>query len=99
MQTELARTVMADRVQQVSERAAMAAAMRARVQGEEDEALAETQVDDTPESQSEHIDPDLKRRNPYGRGRRKDKGQAESNRKAGGGGSAGSADHSFDVSV
>ena len=54
MQTELARTIMADRIQQVAERSAMAAALRNRQLGEDQEALAETQVDDTPESQSEH---------------------------------------------
>lgn len=98
MQTELARTLMADRIQQVSERSAIAAAMRARLQGEDEESVAETQVQDTAEPQSEHVDPELKRRNAYLRRKRKQQ-QDESNRNPGRPGPGGSADHSFDVSV
>lgn len=97
MQTELARATMADRIQQVTERAAMAAALRARQQGEENQALEETQVDDTPESQSEHIDPETKRRNPY-RGRRR-KGHQRQDAAGGTQGDAGLENHNFDVSV
>lgn len=101
MQTELARALIADRIQQGTERAAMAAALRARQKGEEQEAVGETQVDDTPESQSEHIDPEMKRRNSYmGRRRKGNQQQDESNRNSGEKTRpAGPEDHNFDVSV
>lgn len=98
MQTELARATMADRIQQVTDRASLAAAMRAKLDGEQHQALGETQVDDTPESQSEHVDPDLKRKNPYGRrgSRRRSRDGSDGRRDTG---RAGTTGHNFDVSV
>lgn len=101
MQTEMARATMADRVQQAVDRAAMAAAMRARVEGDGEQVLAETHVGQAPESQSQHIDPELKRRNPYVR-RRTRKAAANQDDPAGASSTARAgvpADHHFDVSV
>ncbi len=100
MQTELGRALLADRIQQTVDRAALAASMRARLEGEDDQVLSETQVDESPESQSEHVDPELKRRNPYVRRRhnRESEGNDEQRdrrivRPTGSDG------HNFDVSV
>ena len=101
MQTELGRATMADRVQQAVDRASLAAAMRARQEQAEDQVLAETHVEQTPESQSDHVDTEQKRRNPFvGRRRREPSPkQGGTIRGAETAPPAGPEGHHFDVSV
>lgn len=72
MQSELGRATMVERVLDATTRAAVAAAQREMMEKKEEDGLKETQVLETPEAQSEHVDEDGKRKNPYAgrRGRR-----------------------------
>ncbi len=74
MQTELGRSMMAERIQDAATRGALVAHLRDQVEEKKAQALRETQVDETPEAQSEHVDEDGRRKNPYvtRRSRRKD---------------------------
>jgi hypothetical protein len=71
LQTELARTHAADRIQDIAGRASLAAQQRADVAAEEKRLKIETQVNETPETETEHVDPEQKRRNPYAKRRKK----------------------------
>lgn len=100
MQTELGRAIMADRIQQANDRAALVSAMRARVEEDDERGVAETQVAETAETQSEHVDGEGKRKNPFV-GRRR-KGSASGKDSPGAKGLRGhgpSDEHHFDVSV
>ena len=104
MQTELGRTMMAERIQDAATRGALAAQQRAQVEEKKAQALRETQVDETPETQSEHVDEDGRRKNPFvkRRSRRKDqKGPSGPSARSTRTGRAASVDndHRFDVSI
>ena len=78
MQTELGRTIMADRIQDAMSRANLAALQRAQLDEEEDRIAKESEVHEAPETQSEHVDEELKRKTPYvGRRRRGRKGEED----------------------
>jgi hypothetical protein len=99
MQTELARTTLANRIQQVTERATHLAAIRAVAANDEEQILGETQVDESPDAQSEHVDPETKRRNPFVRTRHAKRDSGESHESKPRDRRADSGDHHFDVSV
>jgi len=73
MQTEIARVTMADRIQDATSRAALAAQQRAVTEEEGRQVQAETTVEETPENQSKHIDKDGRRKAPFARKRSKSK--------------------------
>lgn len=73
MQTEIARVTMADRIQDATSRAALAAQQRAVTEEERLQVQTETAVEETPETQSEHIDEDGRRKAPFVRKRSKGK--------------------------
>lgn len=70
MQTEITRISMAERMQDASTRASLAAQQRAAQDSEENDQLREVQVNETEESENPDVDADGKRKNPFG-GRRK----------------------------
>ena len=70
MQSELGRTTMAERIQEVAGRASLAAHARATSEADDDRQSAETQVAETRETESETVRGDGKRKNPFA-GRRK----------------------------
>ncbi len=103
MQTELGRSMMAERIQDAATRGALAAHQRDQLKEKQDQALRETQVSETPETQSEHVDQDGRRKNPFvkRRSRRKDRkgssgqsGKSASNPRA-----ADADDHQLDVTI
>ena len=74
LQTELARVTAAERIQQTADRASLAAQQRAATVVEETRVNAETQVQQTVETESEQVDQDGHRKNPFvGRRRRRAK--------------------------
>ncbi|MCC6694163.1 MAG: hypothetical protein IT365_00905 [Candidatus Hydrogenedentes bacterium] len=74
LQTELARVTAAERIQQSADRASLAAQQRAASTVEQTRVNAETQVQQTVEAESEQIDQDGRRKNPFvGRRRRRAK--------------------------
>lgn len=91
MQTEIARVTMADRIQDATSRAALAAQQRAVTEEEGLQLRAETSVEETPETQSEHVDEDGRRKAPFVRKRSKGK-------KKGKGGSAEAASATYTAS-
>jgi len=70
-QTEVAKTTAAERIQAIADRASLAAQQREAMEAEERRIHSETEVVQTPEAQSEHVDPELRRRTPYVQRRRK----------------------------
>ena len=104
MQTELGRSMMAERIQDAATRGALAAHQRDQLKEKQDQALRETQVSETPETQSEHVDQDGRRKNPFvkRRSRRKDqKGPSGPSARSTRTGRAASVDdaHRLDVSI
>ncbi len=77
MQTEFARTMMAERVQNAMDRASLAAQQRALTEADEDRVEAETQVQETQETENPEVDADGRRRNPRVARRKKGKGVDE----------------------
>jgi len=83
MQTELARMTLAERVQDISGRQSLAAAQRAQEEAETTREILESQIRQTPETQSEHVDEDGRRKSPFvgrrkrGRNDREGSGQDE----------------------
>ena len=75
MQTELGRSMMAERIQDAVTRGALAALQRDQVEEKKAQALRETQVAETPETQSGPVDEDGRGKNPFvkRRTRRKDR--------------------------
>ena len=102
MQTELGRSMMAERIQDAATRGALAALQRDQVEEKKAQALRETQVEETPETQSEHVDEDGRRKNPFvkRRARRKDRegpsGRSTSSTEKS---RAADDDHQLDVSI
>lgn len=73
LQTEVARMTLTERLQDLSGRAALAGIQRDQREEERNRAEAQRAVPDSPEAQSEHVDEDGRRKNPFvGRRRRKD---------------------------
>ena len=78
LQTEVARVTAAERIQAIADRASLAAQQRAAAEVQDLRIQEEQQVVETPEAQSEHIDAEARRRNPYaGRRRRKKDDESE----------------------
>ena len=103
MQTELGRSMMAGRIQDAATRGALAAHQRDQLKEKQDQALRETQVSETPETQSEHVDQDGRRKNPFvkRRSRRKDRkgSSGQSGKSAPNPHAADADDHQLDVSI
>lgn len=103
MQTELGRSMMAERIQDAATRGALAAHQRDQLKEKQDQALRETQVSETPETQSEHVDRDGRRKNPIvkRRSRRKDRkgSSGQSGKSAPNPHAADADDHQLDVSI
>lgn len=82
MQTELARTTMAERVQDATGRASLAAHQRAMVDADEARVNAETQVQETEEAEYKQVDGEGRRGTPFvgrrKRGKRRKKDRDES---------------------
>lgn len=82
MQTELARAIIAERVQDATGRASLAAQQRALVDADENRVNAETQVQETEETENKRVEGEARRENPLtGRKKRrrsKKKGEDES---------------------
>ena len=68
LQTELARITSVERIQQIADRASLAAQQRLTVSAQDERIAVETQVQQT-QSKSEEVEQETRRRNPY-RGRR-----------------------------
>ncbi len=71
LQTETARIAAAERVQQVMDRASLAAQQRLAAQVEANRVAVETSVQQTPHAQSEQVDAQGRRRNPDQRKRKR----------------------------
>ena len=103
MQTELGRSMMAERIQDAATRGALAAHQRDQLKEKQDQALRETQVSETPETQSEHVDQDGRRKNPFvkRRSRRKDRkgSSGQSGKSATNPRAADADDHQLDVTI
>lgn len=104
MQTELGRAMMAERIQDAATRGALASLQREQVKEKEAQALRETQIDETPKTQSEHVDEDGRRKNPFVRRRTRPKKEKEASERSGKNTRAKGAvstddDHRLDVSI
>lgn len=75
--TEIVRVHAAERIQQIADRASLAAQMRHRAAQEQELVKAETQVQQ-PEHKGPEVERELKRQNPYA-GRRRRRGQSSQN--------------------
>lgn len=77
MQTELARVSATERIQQIADRASLAAQQRQAIQSEEEREVVETQVQDTQDTHDTEVQADGRRRNPFvGRRKKKKDGEA-----------------------
>jgi len=101
MQTELGRSLMAERIQDAAMRNSMIAQQRDQAEQKKMQALKETQIDETPEAQSEHIDEDGRRKNPFvGRRRRRDsKSNVSHTSRSSNWAASGDSDRNLDVSI
>ena len=75
--TELARMSAVERIQQVNDRLSIAAQHRSTTEVQEERVASETQVQQA-QPQSEEINPELRRRNPYAGRRRKNRKEPDS---------------------
>jgi hypothetical protein len=75
LNTELGRINTAERLQQLTDRASLAALQRAAAHAVENQVDLETQVQETSQSESEQVDAEARRRNPFVRRRRRKDGQ------------------------
>ncbi|MBI4559642.1 MAG: hypothetical protein HY706_18800 [Candidatus Hydrogenedentes bacterium] len=72
LQTEAARMTAAERIQQIADRASLAAQQRVAAELQQDRIQLETEVQQTAESQNEPVEAEGRRRNPFaGRRRRR----------------------------
>lgn len=91
---------MAERIQDAAVRSSLVAQQREQAEQKKTQALRETQVDKTSEAQSEHIDEDGRRKNPYlTRRRRGSKGKVSVTSRAAERAPFEDADHNLDVSI
>jgi len=79
--TELARIDTTARMQQLAERTNLALQQRMLLESEEEGVIRETAVQDTPESDSDDLDGEYKRRSPYAGRRRKRRQEGDANDK------------------
>ena len=78
LQSEAGRLATVERVQQIADRTSLAAQQRAVHDADRQRVASETQVQQTPHAQSEQIDAEARRRNPFvGRRRRRRMAEAE----------------------
>jgi hypothetical protein len=94
--TEVAKTTAAQRIQEVADRAAMAAQQRLASEQDESRLRAETQVQQSADAKNPDVDGDGRRKNPFAK--RKRAGQEEQNDEQAHRANDGEA-HSFDVTV
>ncbi len=81
--TELARIDTTTRVQQLADRANLAMQQRLLLESQENDVLRETAVQDTPESDSDFLDGEYRRRTPFaGRRRRREQDENADGRQA-----------------
>ncbi|HNR29678.1 MAG TPA: hypothetical protein PKI11_02205 [Candidatus Hydrogenedentes bacterium] len=99
--TEVARVHAAERIQQIADRASLAAQQRAQATKQQQHVDAETLVQEA-EQKSEQVDRELRRRNPYLGRRRRKRGQDSDSDAEGGEHKRPPADledHQLDVTV
>ena len=73
LQTEVGRVTAAERIQAIADRASLAGQQRQITEVEEERVQAETQVQDTAETENRGVDAEGHRKNPFaGRRRRRD---------------------------
>ena len=94
---KVAKIAAAQRVQEIADRASLVAQQRVAAEEEEQRVIRETQVEQTPRAQSEQVDSEARRRNPYVGRRRRRKGSQKSAGEHGA--AADSEPHQFDVTV
>ena len=82
MQTELGRTIMAERVQEAVGRTSLAALARSLQESDEDRLENETLVHETHETENRRLDEDGRRKNPLVRKRRRRKRPTDQGEKA-----------------
>ncbi|MCP4641393.1 MAG: hypothetical protein GY851_13210 [bacterium] len=101
MQTEIARTTAVERIQEIAGRLSLAAQQRAVAEAEDERILQEQQVKETRETQSDEVDEEGHRRNPFmGRRRHRDQGNADADKAQGNTAHSGDGEaHQLDVSV
>ena len=99
LQTEVARATAVERIQQLADRVSLAARQRVASAAQEDRLVSETQVQQTPQAQSEEIDAEARRRNPYVGRRRRRKGDDNEDDAAKGPHHADEGEHCLDVTV
>lgn len=63
--TEVARTTQVERIQQIADRTSLAAQQRLAAEVDEDRVQVEQNVNETPDSNTEGLDRDGRRRTPY----------------------------------
>ena len=97
MQTELGRLLTAERMQDAA-RASLAAMHRSQAEDEARRRVQETQVDETPEAQSEHVDGDGRGKKDGKSRRRRRAGAAVEDKRGDASGRPG-GDHRLDVSI
>jgi len=96
--TELARATQVERIQQIADRTSLAAQQRLAAEVDENRVQVEQNVNETPDSDTEGLDRDGRRRVPYvarRKGRSTDENQETGRRPRGHDGES----HRFDVSV
>ena len=71
LQTELGRVSAAERIQQIADRASLASLQRTAEEVAQNRVSQESQVQQTSQSESEQVEADAKRRNPFVRRRRR----------------------------
>lgn len=78
MQSELARTTMVERMQDLAGRLSLAAQQRTQDDVDAARVSAETQTRETHEAQNEHVDEDGRRKNPFvARRKKRRKGESD----------------------
>lgn len=82
LQTELGRVSAAERIQQIADRASLASLQRTAEEVAQNRVSQESQVQQTDQPQSEQVDAEAKRRNPFV-GRRKRRGDDDSDDEGG----------------
>ena len=82
MQTELGRTIMAERVQEAVGRTSLAAQARSLQESDEDRLENETLVHETHETENRRLDEDARRKNPFVGKRRRRKRPTDQREKA-----------------
>lgn len=99
MQTELGRASMAERIQELSGRASLAARQQSGLDAEQTSVDAETVVNETQDTENPEVDAEGRRRNPFVKQRRKTKADEAKGKTRRPRSAPDSEDHQLDVTV